>query len=216
MKKSRLPGPSCSRSHPSSGCQVATHLLHVKTRQCWERGWGWGSRYSLKQQRFYLPHPRHLCGAGARAHKDGPEAPQVQSEEEPARGDWAPGTPCPPWATAQEPLLRKGLPGSSRAQHSRPGPRTRAPAPSGAQAALGGLRASRWSPRVPSQRPRLSELRQWPGDGPGDGAGQRTPRLWPCRPIWAWLLPMAGLDSVLVQRMGGQRPAKHGLPWPAA
>ena len=95
------------------------------------------------------------------------------------------------------------------------GPKHRALPPSGAQAAPGGLSASRGSPRVFSQQPRLSELRQWPGDGPADGAGQQMPGLQPRRPIWAWLLPVANLDSVLVQRMGGQRPAKHVLLWPA-
>lgn len=92
------------------------------------------------------------------------------------------------------------------------GPRHPAPSHSGARAAPGGLSASRRS----SGRPRPSELRRWPGDGPGDGAGQRAPRIWPHRPIWAWLLPTADLDSVLVQEIGGQRPAKHGLLCTAA
>ena len=122
MKKSRLPGPSCSRSHPSSGCHVATRLLHMKPRQCWERGWGLGSRYSLKQQRFYLLHPRRLCGAGARAHKDGPEAPQVQSQEEPARGAGPHAPPAP-----HGPQPRSPAPHGTTWEQPCPGPQARAP-----------------------------------------------------------------------------------------
>lgn len=128
MKKSRLPGPSCSRSHwlwlPRGNASAPRENQTVLGT-----GVGVGSQYSLKQQRFYLPHPRRLCGAGARAHKDRPEAPQVQSQEEPARGGWAPRTPCAPRATAQEPPLPTGLPGSSRAQDPRPGPQTPPPTP---------------------------------------------------------------------------------------
>ena len=60
----------------SPGCHVATCLLHVKTRQCWERGWGLGHDTHLNNS-IFIRFTGRLCGAGT--HEDRPAAPQVRS-----------------------------------------------------------------------------------------------------------------------------------------
>lgn len=63
--------------------------------------------------------------------------------------------------------------------------------------------ASRWSPG----RPRPSELRRWPGTGQVMVLGSGH-RIWPHRRSGPWLLPMADLDSVLVQEIGRAEASK--------
>ena len=186
---------------------MATCLLHVKTRQCWERGWGLGHDTHLNNS-IFIRFTGRLCGAGT--HEDRPAAPQVRS---PLRGGGpqAPAAPAPPGPRPQELLPLTGPLGHGCARDPRPGPQTPSTVLLRSSGSPWWLSASRWSPGLP----RLSELRRWPRDRPGDGAGQRAPRLRPRRLIWAWLVPTADLDSVLVREIGGHRPAKHGLPWTA-
>lgn len=87
MKKSYLPGPSCSRSHqpwlPRGNVSAPRENQTVSGM-----GVGAGSHDTHLNNSVFICLTGRLCGADA--HEDRPVAPQVRS---PLRGGWAPRTP---------------------------------------------------------------------------------------------------------------------------